>query len=139
MLGRFFSVWQEGVARLPNSHCCNLGWVWAAWRLRPPDSLRLSSVGLFGSGGVNIKIAREAELPSDFTFVDCEIVYCTSTVYHRRACLSSGLSQESKIFCSARKRREGMKKAQRQNSLRTLCNLDTMLSCEKLGNFMCSV
>jgi len=29
---------------------------------------------------MSMKIAREAELPSDFEFVDCEIVYCTSTV-----------------------------------------------------------
>ena len=47
----------------------------------PSDSSWLAVDCLFCSGiPVSIKIAREAELPSDFEFVDCEIVYCTSTV-----------------------------------------------------------
>ena len=67
--------------RLPNSHCCSLGWVWAAWELRAAELIEvvLSRVVLLGET-VSIKIAREAGLPSDFEIVDCGIVYCTSTV-----------------------------------------------------------
>jgi len=87
-----------GVLRLPNSHCCSLGWAWTTRGLRAVKLISACCWLFCSEVPVSIKIAREAELPSDFTFVDCGIVYCTSTVYHRRVGLSSGLSQESKIF-----------------------------------------
>ena len=45
--------------RLPNSHCCSLGWVWAAWELRAAKLIEvvLSRVVLLGET-VSIKIAR---------------------------------------------------------------------------------